>query len=647
MSKIQTTTDDSDKGAKKNISACIEISPAFVELERGVYAALETYSGVNGGSGHKAMVSDHLLRQAREIVLEHLGLKKGKYVVIFCTPRRAEVLKAMIRPEKYHIVSSLDTGLPIGVRALAVRKNALPGGVPFRSGGTARFVSSKKVIWAGIPEKFEAGTPAIVNIIAFAKVLKLIKKFGNDAFRNAIPVKSTASEILYNDELENYCGRNLINELRKQTIGRNILVPTIYGDEYYINLDNAASTPTFTTVWDTVRKTWYQPEQIRQEIVQEVKSICAGYLDAPLATYDLVFTSNTTEAVNLAAENLSRGFKKETEPVILSTNLEHNSNDLPWRTLKGFSLLRLKVNSEGFINIHELNTILWAYNQDRLYGDKRIALIALSGASNVLGTFNNLEEISRIVHRHGARLFVDAAQMAAHRRIRMEQCGIDYLAFSAHRSYAPFGTGVLVARKGLLNFNPEEFKQIRSSGEENIIGIAALGKALVLLQRLGLDLIKEEEQELARKTLNSLSQIPGLRIYGIKEPGSPSFDHKGGVIAFSVKNIFSDVVARELAERGGIGVRYGYHSAHILIRKISGVTHFHEQLQKYMITLFPGIRLSGLVRVSLAITNTEDDIDTLMYLLGKIVRQRRYQNRKLVRHQIKDFIIQAGEKVYS
>ncbi len=132
--------------------------------------------------------------------------------------------------------------------------------------------------------------------------------------------------------------------------------------------------------------------------------------------------------------------------------------------------------------------------------------MAVSGASNVLGVFNDLAEISRIAHRYGARLLVDAAQLVAHRKVEMAACGIDYLAFSAHKVYAPFGTGVLLVRKGLLTFSPAEMERIRSSGEENAGGIAALGKALVLLQRIGLDVIQEEEQALTGRALRGLAQ---------------------------------------------------------------------------------------------------------------------------------------------
>ena len=269
---------------------------------------------------------------------------------------------------------------------------------------------------------------------------------------------------------------------------------------------------------------------------------------------------------------------------MLNTFLEHNSNELPWRTNPGLSLIRLPVDAEGFIDLHEMETLLRAYNQEGQHGQSgtsgsaRIKLVAVSGASNVLGTCNDLAEISRIVHRYGARLLVDAAQLVAHRKVEMAGWGIDYLAFSAHKVYAPFGTGVLLARKGLLSFGSAELALIRSSGEENVGGIAALGKALVLLQRIGLDVIQEEEQALTGRALAGLAQIPGLTIYGIKDPDSPRFARKGGVIAFDLKGILPSRVAKALAERGGIGVRYGCHCAHLLIKRLVGITPLLERL---------------------------------------------------------------------
>ena len=631
-----------------------EIAEAFTELERGVQAALETYSNVHRGSGHNSLVSTHLYEQARDIVLEYLGLNKEKYAVIFCTPRRAEALKAQLEPESYMNVSSQDCGLPLGVTALAVDRKALSRSTPFQTGGgTARLVSPGWVIWAKAPYKFEAGTPAIVNVIAFAGALRLIRQFGNDAFQNAVAEKRTATDILRHDELEKYAGRELLDELRLTLIGRDVRVPTMEGARPYINLDNGASTPAFTPIWNAVCQTWRQPRQVQQEIIHEVKSICGRALGAHLTAYDVIFTSNTTEAINLAAESLHNEAEPGIESVVLNTLLEHNSNELPWRMMPGFSLIRLPVDAEGFVDLNELETLLCEYNQKSQHGKKRIKLVAVSGASNVLGVCNDLAEISRIAHRYGARLLVDAAQLVAHRKVEMDRCEIDYLAFSAHKVYAPFGTGVLMVRKGLLHFSPAELELIRSSGEENVGGIAALGKALVLLQRIGLDVIQEEEQALTGRALRGLAQIPGLTVFGIKDPDSPRFAQKGGVIVFSVKDMMANRVAKELAERG-IGVRSGCHCAHLLIKHLLNISPLLAQFQGLMLTLFPRLSLPGLTRMSLGIENTEEDVDTLIHVLGKIARRPKNGVDSLfastqtdVRKQMDNYARTASQRVYT
>ena len=149
----------------------------FTELERSVQAALETYANVHRGSGHNSQVTTHLYEQAREIVLEYLGLDKTNYIVLFSTPRRAEKLQAQLKTGSYRVVSSQDIGLPLGIRALAVKRKALPRSVPFQTGGgTARLVSPGWVVWAKAPDNFEAGTPAIINVIAFASALQIIQR---------------------------------------------------------------------------------------------------------------------------------------------------------------------------------------------------------------------------------------------------------------------------------------------------------------------------------------------------------------------------------------------------------------------------------------------------------------------------------------
>jgi len=632
-----------------------QAAEAFDELERGVRSALETYSNVHRGSGQNSVVSTHLFEQARDIVLEYLELDKGAYAVVFCSPRTAEGLRAQLEPGSYRSVSSEDIGLPLGVRALAVGKRALRRAVPFESGGgTARLVSNGWVIWAAAPDRFEAGTPAIVNIIAFAKTLQLIQQFRDDVFRDATDETLSASDILLHDELGQYSGRELLDALRQTLIGGDVRVSTAEGDRSYVNLDNAASTPTFTPIWDAVRQTWRLPPGARQAIVEEVRTICADVLDAPLSEYDVIFTSNTTEAINLVAENLSiecgQGIESEqgTGPVVINTLLEHNSNELPWRTIPGSSLIRVSFDAEGFVDLSELEVLLREYNESGLHGERRVKVVAVSGASNVLGTCNDLGKISEVVHRYGAHLLVDAAQLVAHRAVAMERWGIDYLAFSAHKAYAPFGTGVLVARKGLLGFSPAEREVIRSSGEENVGGIAALGKALVLLRRVGFDVIQERERILTERTLRGMAQIPGLKTYGISDPDSPTFALRGGVIPFSLKGMVSHTVARELAARGGIGVRAGCHCAHLTVKRMLGIPPWAQQLQGVMLTLLRRMELPGVVRVSLGIENSEDDVDTLIRVLGETARQSGGKtDKKAARRQMNDLAETAAQRVYA
>ena len=621
---------------------------AYTELERGVYAALETYSNVHRGSGQNSIVSTFLYEHARDIVLEFLGLKKGRNVVIFCSPGSGEAIKSTLKPGSFISISSNETGLPLGVTALAVRRRDLPKGAPSRAGGgTTTIVSPRWVIWANAPDRFEAGTPAVINVIAFAKALSLIRKYGDRIFMDSTSEKLAPVQILYQDELEKYSGKKLLEELRQTLIGRNISVPTIEGARPFINLDNSASTPAFIPVWNAVRQTWQQPRQVQQEIVREVRSICSEMLGVSMATHELIFTSNTTEAINLAAKNLSLESNTGTDPVVLSTILEHTSNDLPWRLIPQVTMERLQVDTEGFLDLNELDSVLSDYNQNGRHGNKRIRIMAVSGASNVLGSINDLEEIARIVHKYGARLFVDAAQLVAHRKVEMDRCGIDYLAFSAHKVYAPFGAGVLICKKDLLNFKTIELEQIKSMGEENSGGIAALGKALVLIGRIGFDVIREEEQALTARILNGLSKIEGLRIYGINDPSSYRIAKKGGVIVFTLRGLMSDKVAGELAIRGGIGVRYGCHCAHILVKHILDVPSSLEQFQRIIAGLFRGLRFPGVARVSIGIGNTSEEIDTFIRVIRSIAAKTRVLKQKEVKKQIHDFARDSVLRVYS
>ncbi|MBE0661372.1 MAG: aminotransferase class V-fold PLP-dependent enzyme [Bacteroidales bacterium] len=591
----------------------IKIVNAYMELEDSMYTALETYSNVHRGSGHFSKVSTHLYDKSREIVLDFMGLNRRSYMLVFCTARRAPTLMKSLKQGSYKTLRSNDFGLQLGVTAVAIRKNAMPAGSPIETGGgTTKLYGEDWAMWANAPDRFEAGTPAIINIIAFAKALLMMKKWGKDIFRQIYFEEMDAEKILYDDELKPYNGIGLLHELRKKLIGCNVLVPTTKGLQAFINFDNSASTPTFTPVWDAFRQTVRQPENTRKAIIDKVRQISAEKLGAPLSDYDILFTSNATESINLAAQSLSNETNAGIQPVILTTILEHSSNDLPWRTVAGHKLIRLPVSNDGLFDLSELENMLRSYNSEFQHGSERIKLLAVSGASNVLGTCNKLPAIGELAQRYGAHLIVDAAQLVAHRKIDMQASGIDYLAFSAHKVYAPFGTGVLIARKGLLHFGDEELKLINASAEENPGGIAALGKALLLLNRIGYDHIEEHEKKMTSRAMLEMAGIPGLKLHGSLPYRSNFPAHKIGVIGFDLKDKMSSKVAGKLARRGGIGVRYGCLCAHLIIKQLAGFTPFQEKMQRFVLKVVPILNLQGITRLSFGIQNTEKEVDTLI-----------------------------------
>ncbi len=602
---------------------------AFSELEASVGLALETYANVHRGTGYNSMVSTLLYERARDAVLDLSGLDRAHNAVVFCSPARAAALEAAVRPSIPVILSSRDLGLPLGLRAVIVDKRALPDGVPFQTGGgTVRIASRDSVVWEDAPDRFEAGTPSVINAVTFAKALELTRRHGAGTFGPSGSGTAAPLEILHRDDLLELSGRELLRRLKDTMMGSGRLVPAAGGSRPYVHLDNAASTPTFRAVWDTVRSAWRLPEDRRVELVTAVRAICAGFFGAPPESYEVIFTSNTTEAINLASHALPGmlpGSRGAEETVVLNTLAEHNSNELPWRFAEGVTLVRTPVDGEGFPDVGEMERLLREYNGDGLHGLKRIRIVTVCGASNVLGSCPDLAEIARIAHRYGALMFVDAAQLAAHRPIRMAAEGIDGLAFSGHKMYAPFGSGGLILRKGLRPSGDPAFERARASGDENVAGVAALGKVLELLERVGMDVVHEQEQRLTRAALRELAAVPGLRVCGITDPYSPRIARRLGVVSFGLKNIPYNLAADELVETDGLGVRTGCFCAHILVKRLLNIHPIREALSNLGLRHAPRLTksaLPGLVRVSFGLGNDESDVRILAQALKRISRRR-------------------------
>jgi selenocysteine lyase/cysteine desulfurase len=629
------------KGISYLSAVNLHIMDQYKELEKSIFAALETYSNVHRGSGHFSAATTSLYEEARKIVLEYLGLSGRKNVIIFLSPGKCRELSSLIEPGNFKILSSDELGLSLGVRALVADREKLPSVMHFQAGGgTTRLVSPDSVIWAGAPDRYEAGTPAIINVIAFARALQLKSQAGSGIFNENENRNEDSSEILYHDEFAGLSGRELLDKLENHVIGKNISVPSAKGAGSYINLDYAATTPAFLPAMRTFFRSLHLSSECQKGIISEVKSICSKLLNAPDEKYDILFTCNATEAINLVSSGLREIFEKDAGSCVLVTLLEHNSNDLPWRMISGDRVERIGVDSEGFLDLTELERVLSDFNEKFIYGNRRIRLMAVSGASNVLGSFNDIPKISQLAHHFGVHLLVDGAQLISHREVDMEKWDIDYLVFSGHKAYAPFGAGVLVSKKGIR-------QMVNSEGEENVAGIAALGKSLSLLQHAGLDLIREKEQELTSFALSEMAGINGLKIHGIKDPASPRIGQRGPVIAFSMKKVWPDKIAGGLAWYGGIGIRYGCHCAHILIKHMLNVPQSLQRFQKVIARLFPGMRFPGVARISFGIGTTKEDILAFSQTLKQMQVNASRPFKKDLKKVMDEFTKARSKEVYS
>jgi selenocysteine lyase/cysteine desulfurase len=458
----------------------------------------------------------------------------------------------------------------------------------------------------------------VVNIIAFTRALQMIGKDGEGLFHSVTTDVVSPDIGLAGFGLPIPPGYAGLDQLRNMLIGRNIQVPTLVGDKRFVNFDNSASTPALKPVMETFLQTLRMPAGNHAGLIEETRQQCARFLGTTTDEYDVIFTSNTTEAVNLAAENLLHTLGPHMTPVILTTYMEHSSNDLPWRGYPQFSIVRVSYDDEGFIDVGEMERLLSDYNEKKLHGNQRIVLMAVTAASNILATSTNLDKIGQLASIAGIPLLVDGAQIVAHRPVKLNGSRIGFFAFSAHKIYAPFGCGVLMVRRGLMSMSADDREKVRASGESNAAGIAALGKALVLLQQVGMETIMEEEHRLTKALLTGLTALPGIKFFGQTDPGAARFNQRGGIVVFEQKGRMAGATALDLATQGAIGVRFGCHCAHILIKRLLNFSRFLEWFQGVVIRLFPHLQLQGVVRVSMGIGNTTEDIDRFLETMQQI-----------------------------
>lgn len=330
------------------------------------------------------------------------------------------------------------------------------------------------------------------------------------------------------------------------------------------------------------------------ERYEAARARVARFINAPAAS-SLVFTRNTTEAINLVAYTWARANLKPGDRILL-TEMEHHSNLVPWQMLaaeRGVELDFAPVTADGLLDMDAYRALL----------ERAPKLVAFTHMSNVLGTINPATEMIRLAHEAGAVVLVDGAQSVPHLPVDVQALDVDFLAFSAHKMLGPSGIGALYGKAALLQAMPpflgggDMIRSVRlrsfqantiphkfEAGTPAIAEAIGFGAAIEYLERIGMDAVAAHEQRLISYALERLGEIPGLRVLG---PPAPL---RGGVVAFSLEGIHPHDVA-QILDRHGIAVRAGHHCAQPL----------HEKFG-----------LPATARASFYIYNLEEEVDKLV-----------------------------------
>lgn len=421
--------------------------------------------------------------------------------------------------------------------------------------------------------------------------------------------------------------------------GIKLDVPLLDGTlKRYINLDNAASTPAMDIVKQKVdaylrfyssvhRGTGYK-SQISTHLYEETRRIVMRFVGARETEHVCIFGKNTTEALNKLARRFP--FTDQANVVLVSTQ-EHHSNDLPWRAVA--DVVHIGLTPDGELDESDYDRLLREYQG-------RIALVSVTGASNVTGYLNPIHRLAVKAHSVGAYFCADCAQLAPHRKIDMrplEDPGhLDYISISAHKMYAPYGAGALIGRRDTFSVGDPEMRgggeveivtldsvvwseppDRDEAGSPNTVGAVALAAAITQMEKIGMDAVARHEADLTEYALERLNKIDGITIYGDRNPNNAA--SRLGVIPINLKDMSHYYVAAVLGYEFGIGVRNGCFCAHPYLLKLMHVSDEESGQVRERILSHDKRNIPGLIRISFGLYNTTAEIDELIGALNHIV----------------------------
>jgi cysteine desulfurase/selenocysteine lyase len=385
----------------------------------------------------------------------------------------------------------------------------------------------------------------------------------------------------------------------------------ILADESIIYFDNAATSQRPRQVLEAVdafyRKSnanplrgLYQWSIEATEAYENAREKVAAFIGAGDAS-QIIFTRNTTEAINLAAYSWGLTNIKEGDKIVISV-MEHHSNILPWQMVarqKGAELVYMEPDEEGVLGEQEIAKI-----------DEKTALVAIGMVSNVLGVRNPVEAIIKRAHEMGALVLVDGAQAVPHQSVDVKALDADFFAFSGHKMLGPFGIGVLYGKKKLLEEMPPfltggemieyvtrqdatyaELPHKFEAGTVNAAAAVGLGAAIDYLGQIGFDAIGKQEDKLCSLLYEEMKKDPHITLYGPTDPAK-----RNGIVTFNIEGCHPHDVSSVL-DSEQVCIRAGHHCA--------------QPLMQYL-------KVNSTVRASLYFYNTESEAERFLESLTKV-----------------------------
>ncbi|MEW2633501.1 aminotransferase class V-fold PLP-dependent enzyme [Streptomyces sp. NPDC048389] len=417
-------------------------------------------------------------------------------------------------------------------------------------------------------------------------------------------------------------------------LGRDVTVPLVTGGEVtYAALDYAASAPALQRVWDDVAA--YAPyygsvhrgagylSQLSTDLFENSRTRVHEFLGCR-EDDQVVFTRSTTDSLNLLAGALPAGCR------VFVFETEHHASLLPWRDARVTYLNAPRTHGEA------VRTLEHALADRDPHGP---ALVCVTGASNVTGELWPVKELAAAAHAHGARIVLDAAQLAPHHPVSVEELDVDWIAFSGHKLYAPFGSGVLAGRSdwlreaepylagggasravarradGGVDVEWHTGAARHEAGSPNVIGVYSIASACKALTEAGFDTLVAREQHLIAKVRTGLADVPEVRVLSLFGDDAP----RVGVLSFVVDGWNSSHFAAALSAEYGIGVRDGLFCAHPLVRTLLG-SDPQDVGECGAPETEPGERSLNAIRVSFGAGTPDEHVERFVGAVKELVR---------------------------